>query len=220
MDFLLLPLFQGLSKEELAQMKASGCMQTSSYHKNDIIFSTGSVIQKIGIVLSGSVNIENIDFWGNRSILGNMNEGHIFAETYALCQEPMMVDAIAASDCDILFLDLQYLLEKKNAVFSWYPKIHHNLLAMCSRKNQVLSERIFCTSSKTVRGRILTYLSAQARKHGSTKFQIPFDRQQMADYLNLDRSALSKELSRMKAEGILDFHKNEFSLKSDRFLIQ
>lgn len=77
----------------------------------------------------------------------------------------------------------------------------------------MLSERIFCTSSKTVRSRLLTYLSAQSRKHGNHRFQIPFDRQQMADYLNLDRSALSKELSRMKKEGILDFHKNEFVLK-------
>ena len=215
MDFLELPLFRGLSDQELEQMKTSGCLRTASYQKNDIIFSTGSIVSEIGIVLSGSVNVENIDFWGNKSILGNMNEGHIFAETYALCREPMMVDAVAARDCHILFLNVKVLPEKNCTSFSWYQKIQHNLLTMCSRKNLVLSERIFCTSSKTVRSRLLTYLSAQSRKHGSNRFQIPFDRQQMADYLNLDRSALSKELSRMKKEEILDFHKNEFILKND-----
>lgn len=214
MNFLELPLFQSLSDQELEQMKTSGCLRTASYKKNDIIFSTGSTVSEIGIVLSGSVNVENIDFWGNKSILGNMNEGHIFAETYALCREPMMVDAVAASNCEILFLNLN-VLQEKNCTSSWYSKIQRSLLAMCSRKNLMLSERIFCTSSKTVRSRLLTYLSAQSRKHGNHRFQIPFDRQQMADYLNLDRSALSKELSRMKKEGILDFHKNEFVLKNE-----
>lgn len=89
MNFLELPLFQSLSDQELEQMKTSGCLRTASYKKNDIIFSTGSTVSEIGIVLSGSVNVENIDFWGNKSILGNMNEGHIFAETYALCREPI-----------------------------------------------------------------------------------------------------------------------------------
>lgn len=126
-----------------------------------------------------------------------------------------MVDAVAARDCHILFLNVKVLPEKNCTSFSWYQKIQHNLLTMCSRKNLVLSERIFCTSSKTVRSRLLTYLSAQSRKHDGNRFQIPFDRQQMADYLNLDRSALSKELSRMKKEEILDFHKNEFILKND-----
>ena len=107
MNFLELPLFQSLSDQELEQMKTSGCLRTASYKKNDIIFSTGSTVSEIGIVLSGSVNVENIDFWGNKSILGNMNEGHIFAETYALCREPMMVDAVAASNCEILFCNVQ-----------------------------------------------------------------------------------------------------------------
>ena len=203
MNFLELPLFQSLSDQELEQMKTSGCLRTASYKKNDIIFSTGSTVSEIGIVLSGSVNVENIDFWGTQ-VKKNM----------PYCREPMMVDAVAASNCEILFLNLK-VLQEKNCTSSWYSKIQRSLLAMCSRKNLMLSERIFCTSSKTVRSRLLTYLSAQSRKHGNHRFQIPFDRQQMADYLNLDRSALSKELSRMKKEGILDFHKNEFVLKNE-----
>ena len=133
MNFLELPLFQSLSDQELEQMKTSGCLRTASYKKNDIIFSTGSTVSEIGIVLSGSVNVENIDFWGN------MNEGHIFAETYALCREPMMVDAVAASNCEILFLNLK-VLQEKNCTSSWYSKIQRSLLAMCSRKNLMLSD--------------------------------------------------------------------------------
>jgi signal-transduction protein with cAMP-binding, CBS, and nucleotidyltransferase domain len=103
MNFLELPLFQSLSDQELEQMKTSGCLRTASYKKNDIIFSTGSTVSEIGIVLSGSVNVENIDFWGNKSILGNMNEGHIFAETYALCGEMVMVDVVTAEVSEVLF---------------------------------------------------------------------------------------------------------------------
>lgn len=112
MDYLQLPLFRGLSDLELEQLNTSGCLRRVLYKKNDIIFSTGSIVSEIGIVLSGSVNVENIDFLGNKSILGNMNKGHIFAETYALCQELMMVDAVAASNCEILFLNLKILQEK------------------------------------------------------------------------------------------------------------
>ncbi len=93
------PFRSGTGTNEDFWLSADGFLQK----KNDIIFSTGSTVSEIGIVLSGSVNVENIDFWGNKSILGNMNEGHIFAETYALCREPMMVDAVAASNCEILF---------------------------------------------------------------------------------------------------------------------
>lgn len=133
MNFLELPLFQSLSDQELEQMKTSGCLRTASYKKNDIIFSTGSTVSEIGIVLSGSVNVENIDFWGNKSILGNMNEGHIFAETYALCREPMMVDAVAASNCEILFLNLK-VLQEKTALLSGIRKYNAAFLQCAAAK--------------------------------------------------------------------------------------
>ena len=193
MNFLELPLFQSLSDQELEQMKTSGCLRTASYKKNDIIFSTGSTVSEIGIVLSGSVNVENIDFWGNKSILGNMNEGHIFAETYALCREPMMVDAVAASNCEILFLNLKVLQEKKLHFFLVFENTTQPSCNVQPQKFDALRTdflHFFKNSSQPT----ADYLSAQSRKHGNHRFQIPFDRQQMADYLNLDRSALSKEL--------------------------
>lgn len=207
------PLFQNLDETEIKQMKAFSHMRKSSYMKGDLIFRTGDIVCEIGIVQKGSVNIENIDLWGNRSILSNLSEGQVFAETYALCHEPMMVDAVAADFCEILFLNFNMLMEKQNIGKSWYNKILNNMLQVSVQKNLLLSNRIFCTTAKTIRGRLLTYLSSVSVKNRSTTFQVPFDRQQMADYLNLDRSALSKELGRMRDDGLIEFYKNTFKLK-------
>ena len=206
-------VFKGLSESELGQMMDSACARSCSFAKGSFIFHAGDTVQEMGVVQKGSVNIENIDPWGNKSILSNVPAGQVFAETYALCQEPLMVNAVAAENCEILFLNLQALMSEHNAGSSWYMKIMQNMLRIAVQKNLILSHRIFCTTAKTVRGRLLTYLSAMAVKKGSSTFQVPFDRQQMADYLNLDRSALSKELGRMRDEGMIEFYKNTFRLK-------
>ena len=117
-----------------------------------------------------------------------------------------------ATPSEILFLNLELLKRLFSGTDSCRDAIMQNLFAICVRKNLILSNRIFFTTPKTVRGRLLVYLSSESAKAGCTSFTIPFDRQGLADYLNLDRSALSKELSRMKKEGILDFHKNQFIL--------
>lgn len=213
MKHLSSPVFHNLNEAELQQINNSAYLRSASFAKGSIIFHAGDVIQEIGIVQTGSVLIENIDLWGSKSLLSNVSAGQIFAETYAICQEPMMVDAVAAENCEILFFNFHMLMKEENMQHSWYPKIMKNMLQASVQKNLILSNRIFCTTAKTIRSRLLTYLSAQSVKHKSTTFQVPFNRQQMADYLNLDRSALSKELGKMKAEGILDFYKNTFQLK-------
>lgn len=206
------PVFRNITDTEWETMLAFSCMRTDTFDKNTVIFHTGDIIHEIGIVINGSVNIENIDLWGNKSILSNISTGETFAETYALSQEPMMVDAVAAEDNKILFLNVNILMDSQNAKNTWYSKILTNLLNISVQKNLILSNRIFCTSSKTIRGRLLTYLSSMSVKSGSMTFQVPFDRQQLADYLNLDRSALSRELGKMRRDGLIDFHKNTFKL--------
>ena len=109
-------------------------------------------------------------------------------------------------------LNMRQIFAPINNNASWYNTFTYNLLVLSTKKNLTLSTRIFCTSSKSVRGRVLTYLSNQSIKHNNTEFKIPFNRQQMADYLNLDRSALSKELGKMQDEGIITFNKNRFKL--------
>ena len=166
-------------------------------------------------MLSGSVNIENLDLWGSKSILSNIGAGQVFGETYAFFRETLMVDAVAAQQTDILFWNLDILVHTPHPASTWQPKFIRNLLQISLRKNLALSQRIFCTTPKTIRGRLLVYLSNQAAKAGSNYFKIPFDRQGLADYLNVDRSALSKELCKMRDEGILTTRKNEFTLHGE-----
>ena len=145
-----------------------------------------------------------------QGILSSVGAGQAFAETYALCGDVMMVDAVAAEECEVLFVNISAF--SGGAPGTVHEKLLRNLLTVSMRKNLSLSQRIFCTTPKTVRGRLLTYFSAQAARSGSLQFEIPFNRQQLADYLNLDRSALSKELCKMRDEGLLTFEKNRFAL--------
>lgn len=216
MEILQFPVFKEFTEKEIIWMQENHYLRQAAYGKQDTIFHAGQLTHEFGIVLSGSVHIENIDLWGNRSILSDAGAGQVFAETYALSREPLMVDVIAAEPAQILFLNLQAAFALQNQAKTWYKKLSHNLLMASAQKNLVLSSRIFCTSSKTIRGRVLTYLSMQAVKNNSTRFSIPFNRQQMADYLNVDRSALSGELCKMRSEGLLEFHKNEFELKQEQ----
>ena len=205
------PLFQDLSEAELDTLAAAGHLRTRQFAKHEVIFHAGSCVREIGIVLRGSVHIENLDLWGTKSILSSVGAGQAFAETYALCGDVMMVDAVAAEECEVLFVNISAF--SGGAPGTVHEKLLRNLLTVSMRKNLSLSQRIFCTTPKTVRGRLLTYFSAQAARCGRMAFEVPFNRQQMADYLNLDRSALSKELCKMRDEGLLEFDKNRFVLK-------
>ncbi len=207
-------LFQNFTDTEVADILSSSYLRAGSFPKETVIFHSGDLVYELGIVQSGSVHIESIDPWGSKSILSNISAGQVFAETYAIAGEPMMVDAVAAENCTILFLDIRSLLCEENAQQTWYPKVLNNILRISVQKNLLLSNRIFCTTPKTIRERVMLYLSTQAAKSGSTTFQIPFNRQQLADYLNLDRSALSKELGKMRDDGLLEFYKNSFKLKA------
>lgn len=208
------PFFKNISEDELDEMHRCRFIKERKYEKNSVIFRTGNVVREIGTVLSGSVNIENTDPWGNRTILSNVSAGGIFAESYAFCGEPLMVDAVAAEDTRVLFFSAEALMNGNDSQNDWRSKMLVNLLENSMRKNIALSERIFCTTPKTIRGRLLIFLSSCSKKAKSSTFQIPFDRQQLADHLNLDRSALSKELGKMKRDGLIDFYKNTFKLQN------
>ena len=123
-----------------------------------------------------------------------------------------MVSAVAAEDTEVLFLNVERVLNTCPETCSHHSRLIRNLLTVSSRKNLDLSRRIFHTSSKSIRGRLLSYLSSQAVLLGKREFEIPFNRQQLADYLSVDRSALSNELGKMQREGLLEFHKNHFLL--------
>lgn len=204
--------FSGITQEEYNEMLSCGCIHITEYKKGSVIFHTGDQTEEFGILLSGEIHIENIDLWGNRIILHNISEGQSFAETYAFCNVPIMVDVIAVRDSKVLFVHIGVLHSSANRSKSWYNKLLYNLLVLSTGKNLAWSSRVFCITSKSIRTRVMNYLSSEAIKRGTMEFDIPFDRQQMADYLNVERSALSKELGRMQKKGILTFHKNHFHL--------
>ena len=161
------PLFQGITENEWNEMQNCSCMRQQSFEKNELIFRMGESVREIGIVLTGSVNIENVDLWGNKSLLSNISAGQVFAETYAFCQEPLMVNAVAAEYTNLLFLNLETLMQPRYQDTLWTDKIMQNLLRISIYKNLILSNRIFCTTPKPIRGRLLIYLSGvQSRKHG------------------------------------------------------
>ena len=170
MEIFLHPVFRGITPEELSQMEAGGAFQRKRFRRGEYILRAGGVVSQFGLVCRGSVQIECSQLWGERSILSLIETGGIFAESYALCAGPMMVDAVAAEDAEILFLSVPRLLGAESRGKTWYPALTQNLLRICAQKNLTLSGRIFCTSSRSVRSRILTYLSGQAALHGSREF--------------------------------------------------
>lgn len=216
MDYIFLSgtiLFQGLTPSEAESMLRCLGVVRKSYEKGQVIFHAGDTIQTMGIVLSGSVNIENDGLWGNRDILSHITAGQIFGETYACIPgEPMMVNAVAAEPSQVLFLDMKRVLTSCPAACPHHSRMIRNLLAATAQKNLNLSRRIMFTSPKTIRGRLLSYLSFLAARQKTTTVTVPFNRQQLADYLSVDRSALSGELGRMRREGLLEVDQNRFTL--------
>lgn len=211
-------IFNNFTQNQLQEALLQLCARTACFSKEEIIFQEGSFVDEIGIILEGNVRIERIDYQGNRNILAHIGKGHTFAETYALLtKEALLVDVIAGSDCKILFLNLKKVDTPTIQSYRWYPLFLMNLLTISNRKNLELSMRSFHTSPKHIRGRVLSYLLAQSQLKHSTEFDIPFDRQQFADYLNLDRSALSNELAKMQKDELIIFHKNHFKLLKTRF---
>ena len=207
------PLFSNIKESEIQDVLNFLNASEHQYSKGETVFHSGTVINQIGIVLEGRIQIENTDFWGNKTILDSLGEGKVFAETYALTNVPLMVDVTATQDSKVLLLQTDYLGTGSGDISQIITK---NILAISMKKNLHLSQRIFHTSAKTIRGRLLSYLSSQV-PHGTpnAEFDIPYDRQQLADYLEVDRSALSAELSKMKADGLIDYWKNHFKLLNE-----
>lgn len=217
MDFNFLSktvLFRGMTGTDIENMLDRLGAKQRHFSKGEIIFQAGDVIRSLGLVLSGHVNIENDDIWGNKSILDNIGPGQVFAETYACIPgEPMMVSVVASEAVDVLFLNVGQGIQNSSGENPGWGRLIQNLLAVSAQKNLNLSRRIFHTSPKSIRGRLLSYLSYQAARQRSLQFTIPFNRQQLADYLSVDRSAMSNELSKMQREGLLTVNRNYFVLK-------
>lgn len=206
-------LFRGFREEELPEILSFLRAETRFYEKDAFIFRMGDTTDRMGLVLSGSVRIENSDYWGNRTILSHVAAGQFFAETYAFLRtEALMVDVAANEKSEILLLAAGDLAGAQADSSPFSRRLTLNLLSISMHKNLALSRRSFHTAPKTIRGRVMAYLNHAAHRSHSRQFEIPFDRQQLADYLNVERSALSKELSKMREDGLITYRKNRFSI--------
>ncbi len=207
------PLFHGLQKSEVSEILSCLHAREHRFRKDEVIFRAGSPVSEIGLVESGSVNIVVNFYWGNSNIFGHIGTGQIFGENYAAIPgKELGCDVVACEDTEVLFLDMDHLLTTCRKGCPFHQRIIHNLLLISAQKNLSLSSRMMHTASRSLRERLLSYLSEQALEHGSSRFSIPFNRQQLADYLAVDRSAMSAELSRMQKDGLVRYHKNEFTL--------
>ncbi len=207
-------LFAGSAPEDVGAM--IGCLDARErcFAEGAYVHRMGDTIKTVGLVLEGSVRIESVDVWGNVSVMGMAQAGGMFGEAYAAVpDEPLMVDVVAAEDCKVLFLNLRKVLTTCSHACPNHSRTSNNMTTIIARHSLALSRRIFHVAPKTIRGKVLAYLSDMAERTGSRSFDIPFDRQQLADYLGVDRSALSAELSRMRKDGILDTRRSHFVLK-------
>ncbi len=206
-------LFAGICEEEIEQLKACLGFEELAFPKGSYIYQAGDKINAFGLVLSGAVCIENNDIWGNRSILDSFEPGEVFAENYAcLPDEPLPIHVAATENTHVLFINARRVTRMCEHACPYHSQLIHNLIHIMAQNNMKMARRCFYTATRSLRQRVLKYLSDQSKLHESRSFQIPFDRQQLADYLSVDRSALSNELSKLSRESILKFRRNRFEL--------
>ena len=205
-------LMQGLNEQEISLIL--NCLQAKikKYEKGETIFQEGEKIEEIGIIFSGTVTVQRNDYWGNRSIVALLGELDVFGETFACLNQVSDVQVIAEEASEILFLQVNRVLTTCSSSCQFHNRLIRNLLEICARKNYQMNVKVDILSQKTTREKLLTFLSRQAIRLGKQQFEIPFNRQQLADYLSVDRSAMTVELGKLKREGIIDFQKNVFAL--------
>ena len=205
-------LFYGIGEGELEAALRCLSPLKRDYGKGEYIFRSGEHLSSMGLVLCGGVHILKEDYWGNRAILAELGPGQLFGESYACAGQPeLTVSAVSARDCSVLFLDVKRILSLCPSACAFHGRLIQNLVSILAEKNIYLTDKIEHMSQRRLRDKILSYLSDVSKQQGGADFTIPFSRQELADYLSVDRSALSGALCRLREEGVLVFHKNHFT---------
>lgn len=212
------PLFKDIPAGNITSMLSRLNAYTKSYKKDEYIRRIGDTADFIGIILSGEIHILQDDYDGNRSITASIPAGSMFGEAFACARiSHLPVDIMAVDNCIILFLDSQTLLNSCDSCLDSGCSYHHilirNLLGIVAYKNISLNQKLRCISHKTTKEKLLAYLSQQAKQHNSKDFTINFNRQELADYLGVERSAMSAEISRLVKSGLIETHRSHFTLK-------
>lgn len=206
-------LFSGASDEDIKAML--GCLQARLciYKKGEYVLREGERVERLMMLVKGELHIQRDDYWGNRSIISMVGVGEMFGEAYAAPESgPLMNDVLAVEDSAVIFLDIGKLLTVCPNGCKFHAMAVKNLFFAISEKNRKLVRKLGYMSRRTTREKLIAYLSEEAKRQNSGAFSIPFNRQQLADFLSVDRSAMSNELCRLRDEGLIEFEKNRFRL--------
>lgn len=207
------PLFDEIADDHLLKMLTCLGARVIAFDKKYTILLEGSAADHIGIVLSGAVQVVQVDYDGNRSILSELGPSELFAEAFACAQvRAIPVSVIASEACEVMLIDCKHILHTCSNSCGFHQQLIYNLMKDLATKTLQFHQRIEVTSKRSTREKLLTYLTIRAKQTGSRRFEIPFDRQELADYLEVDRSGLSAEIGKLRREGILESHKRHFEL--------
>lgn len=206
-------LFDGLNPQDLIAILACLDARVYTVSKNAPILSEGEKALYVGIVLSGSVQIVKEDFYGNRNIVAAAEPGELFAETFACAGvDALPVSVVAVLDSQVMLIDCQRITRSCSNACAFHNRLVLNLLQVVASKNLFFNQKLEILSKRTTRDKLMAYLTGQAKLRGSNSFTIPYDRQALADYLGVERSAMSAEIGKLRKDGIIRSDKNRFTL--------
>lgn len=207
------PLFKNISEDNLLTMLSCLGAKTEIFDKKYTIMAEGTPAKYIGIVLSGSAQIIQVDYYGNRSILSSLEPSQVFAEAFAAAEiKSIPVSIVANEPSEIMFIDCSHIMHTCSNNCGFHNQLIFNLMQDIAAKTILFHQKIEIISKRSTREKLLTYLSFYSKKTGSASFDIPYDRQELADYLEVDRSGLSAEISKLRSEGLLNSYKKHFEL--------
>ena len=205
-------LFCGLRRAQIQDMLPCLSARRSRFRRGQFLLRVGDRASSAGIILSGEAEVLQEDFWGNRNLLAAVGPGELFAEAFACAHAVSPVSVLCKTDGSVLYLNVRAVFSPCEKACAQHKALSQNLIRVLAEKNMQLNEKAGFLSQRTTREKLLAYLSAQARRAGSASFRIPFDRQQLADYLSVNRSAMSAELSNMQRDGLLRTDRSSFTL--------
>ena len=207
------PLFDGIAAQDLSAMLGCLSARKMPMKKGQTLLREGDSTQLIGIVLEGAVQLVREDYFGNRSIMAHIGPTQLFGESYAFAgTKTLPVSVVADSDGSVLMIDSRRISSCCANACEFHNRMIENMLRLVAATNLMLHQKIYITSKRSTREKLMTYLLLQAKRQGSRSFRIPYDRQELADYLEVERSGLSTEIGKLKREGVIRAEKNRFTI--------
>ena len=206
-------MFAGVGDDEVSAMLSCLGARLYNYKKGEYVLRQGEHLNDILVLVEGNLHIQNDDYWGNRSILGQVTVGEMFGEAYVAPESGVLLnDVVAVENSVVIFFDVKRIITTCPSACRFHTMVVQNMFFAISEKNKKLVQKLGHMSKRTTREKLISFLSEEAKKQNNAIFTIPFNRQQLADFLSVDRSAMSNELCKMRDEGLIEFDKNNFRL--------